>query len=107
MDENVDLFVKYSRKMFAEYGKRIDSWATFNEPTCYTFCSYVAGVHAPGKVFSVFTAGIVLKNILKAHIFAYKAMKSMPHGSQVMVGLVHHHIRFEPGGDSWLHIHSK
>ncbi|GMH39661.1 hypothetical protein BSKO_07559 [Bryopsis sp. KO-2023] len=106
-DDSVPLFVNYSKFMFSEFGHRIRHWATFNEPTCYTFCSYMAGLHSPGKSFCFFMAGVVMKNMLKAHVVAYRAMKAMEGGKEAMIGLVHHHVRFAPYGENWKYVHVK
>jgi len=79
-EENIQLFVNYAIKAFEAFGNRARLWATFNEPTVYMFCSYLAGIHAPGKSFKYFKptpssnplsrfslAGQVLLNMLKAH----------------------------------------
>lgn len=58
------------------------------------FLGWITGMHPPGKVLAVRTAGLVLLNKLKAHVAAYHAMKAMPQGSGLSIGLVHHHITF-------------
>ena len=49
--ENVPLFVGFCVKAFKTFGHRAVYWATFNEPTIYTYFSYTAGVHAPGATY--------------------------------------------------------
>jgi len=44
----------------------------------------------------------VLSNKLKAHVAAYKAIKALPVGRGLMVGLVHHHITFAATGPRFL-----
>lgn len=107
VDDNISIFVEFCKTMISRFGERIKFWTTFNEPTCYMFASYLAGAHAPGKSFRFLSAGIVLKNILKAHIVAYKAMKAVEEGDQIQVGLVHHHTKFEPCANGLLHIPAK
>ena len=66
------------------------------------FLGWITGMHPPGKVLSVFTAGRVLSNKLKAHVAAYNALKATPKGRRAAVGLVHHHITFLATGPAWL-----
>lgn len=37
-EANVPIFVEWARTAYRLFGKRIQLWATFNEPTCHTFC---------------------------------------------------------------------
>jgi len=32
------------RSVFEHFGRRIRLWSTFNEPTCFCFCGYIAGI---------------------------------------------------------------
>jgi hypothetical protein len=55
-------------------------------------------MHPPGKTLALYTAGLVVMNMLKAHVAAYKAIKALPQGGKLAVGLVHHHITFKALG---------
>jgi len=101
-EENIEFFVEYSRIMFREFGKRIKLWATFNEPTCYTFLAYIGAMALPGYIGNMITAGRVLHHMLKAHTAAYHAMKALEGGPAAQIGLVHHHITFKSRGDNIL-----
>lgn len=37
-EANIPMFVEWARTAYRLFGGRITMWATFNEPTCYTFC---------------------------------------------------------------------
>lgn len=106
-DDNISIFVDYCTTIVSKFRERIKFWTTFNEPTCYMFASYLAGAHAPGKMFRFLTAGFVLKNILKAHIVAYEAIKAVEGGQNLQVGLVHHHTKFEAFGEGVMHLHAR
>eukprot|EP00775_Hariotina_reticulata_P005032 gene5032-5274_t len=93
-EENIDIFVQWAIKAVELFGSRILYWATFNEPTCAMFLGWITGMHPPGKILSVFTAGKVLLHKLQAHCRAYEAIKRTPIGKTLQVGLVHHHITF-------------
>jgi hypothetical protein len=69
----------------------------------YALCGYIAGVHPPGRHLRLLQAGRVLLNMLEAHCAAYAAIKALPSGPSLSVGLVHHHILFMAFGDGCLH----
>lgn len=45
----VDAFAKYAKACAEEFGDRINTWITLNEPWCVSWLGYSNGVHAPGK----------------------------------------------------------
>lgn len=93
---NIPVFLKYVETMFKLYGHRIRLWGTFNEPTVFAFVGYIMGLWAPGRTLGFVEAGEVLLNLLKAHVLAYKLIKSMEGGTNALVGIVHQHILFKP-----------
>ncbi|CAD7701590.1 unnamed protein product [Ostreobium quekettii] len=102
-DENVAHFVAYASLVFREFSGRVVSWATFNEPSVSMFSGYLAGLYPPGRMFAFTTAGRYLKNVLAAHVDAYKAMKALPGGDRARVGLVVHDITFVPRRRWYMH----
>ena len=48
-------------------------------------------------------AGRYLKNMLAAHVDAYKAMKALPGGDRARVGLVVHDMTFVPRRRWYMH----
>ncbi|KAG2499387.1 hypothetical protein HYH03_002962 [Edaphochlamys debaryana] len=97
-EENIPAFVKFSELCFKWFGSKITLWATINEPTCALFLGHIIGIAPPGRFMDLVGAGRMLSSLLKAHVAAYKAIKAMPGGQAAQVGLVNHHIRFEPQG---------
>ena len=95
-EENLPYFVRYCMNVFERFGDRVPFWCTINEPTVLGACGYVLGIHPPGKVFHFNTAGIVLRNLLQAHVNVYYALKNMPHGDEAQIGIVHQMLEFEP-----------
>jgi beta-glucosidase len=81
--------------MVKELGNKVMLWATFNEPGVYVFQSYIRGVWPPGKI-GINRAGQVIKNILQAHVSTYQAIKELPGGADIKVGIVHSVTQFEP-----------
>lgn len=49
IDENINYFVRFSKKVFETLGNRVFLWCTINEPTVYPFQAYIRGVWPPGK----------------------------------------------------------
>ena len=61
-----------------EFGGKVRSWCTFNEPGVYTFSGYCMGGFPPAKAMHLRTAGRVLKHMLIAHTDAYRLIKGLP-----------------------------
>jgi len=99
-DAAPDEFARWAATCARLFGARVRYWATFNEPTCCVFLGWITGMHTPGKIVHCGLAGRVLRNMFRGHAAAYRAMKAVDPSLQV--GLVHHHIRFEAQGPSWL-----
>jgi beta-glucosidase/6-phospho-beta-glucosidase/beta-galactosidase len=100
-EENISMYVEYCTLVFEHFGQRIQLFATFNEPTCFSAVGYIIGLWCPGKVMRFRMAGQVLCNLLRAHCAAYKAMKSMPGGQEAQIGIVHQHVSFKPRNNVW------
>lgn len=124
-EENITVFVAYCKRMFGWFAPKIKLWATFNEPTCFSFVGYIAGLWCPGNLMGFTKCGEVcflavssiklhddmcnrrlspaisqvLCNLLKAHVEAYKELKMLPGGQESCIGLVHQHIKFVPKTD--------
>lgn len=94
-EENNRYFVRYCTKMFGEFAHKVPFWCTFNEPGVYAFQGYIHSAFPPAKK-SVLLAGVVSKNMIIAHIDAYKAMKKMPHGASARIGITHSITMFDP-----------
>ncbi len=102
-EENIKYFVRYAEKVFETLGDRVTYWCTINEPTGYTFCSYLPfyckfppGIAAgPLGVLKWATATKVLRNLMQAHTEAYQALKNMEHGDTAQIGLVHSYMNFQ------------
>ncbi len=47
--ETAYAFADYARKMAQEFGDRVHTWTTLNEPWCSAYLGYGSGVHAPGR----------------------------------------------------------
>ena len=67
----IKYFLRYTKKVVAEFGDLVDFWVTINEPGGYAFCSYGIGQWVPLKT-NKFKMAIVFKNLIKAHKQSYK-----------------------------------
>ena len=102
-EENVEYFVRYSKKVFELLGDRVTYWCTINEPTIYVFQGYLPFncVFPPGKarglnkLTSWQLAVKVLCNLMQGHAEVYNALKKMKHGDKAQIGLVHQYLLFE------------
>lgn len=94
-EENIQYFVNFATLMAQELGHKVSLWATFNEPGVYIFQGYCRGVWPPGKV-GLNRASIVYRNVMKAHVEVYQAIKHLENGNDIKVGLVHDLVQFEP-----------
>ncbi|MFC1480050.1 glycoside hydrolase family 1 protein [Candidatus Omnitrophota bacterium] len=73
-EQSVDLFTRFAAKAIEELGGRTEYWITINEPNILAMLAYFCGQWPPCKKnFS--EALVVLKNMLKGHVGAYRRMK--------------------------------
>ncbi len=93
--ENVELWVRFSEKMFTQFGDRVKWWCTINEPAVFTSMGYVLGEFPPGKRSFKLTKS-VSRNMMMAHARCYHALKSMPGGEDAQIGLVKNINIFDP-----------
>jgi beta-glucosidase len=95
-DENIKYFVEFSKLVFARYHDRVKFWVTLNEPNVFVTSAYFNTVFPPGNANSKI-GGEVLKNMLKAHVEVYKALKPPESGTQnIQIGLATSIFQFEP-----------
>lgn len=94
-EENIALFVRFSERMFEEYGGKVKRWCTINECGPYAVMGYGLGVFPPG-VKNFKRMATVLYHLMRAHTAVYDAIKAMPGGDQVEVGLVKNIFQLDP-----------
>ena len=97
-EENIAHFVRFSKKVFEEFGHKVPFWCTINEPTIYMFSGYFPFncTFPPGKggITGWPLAVRVLKHMLQAHTEVYHSLKNMKHGDTAQIGLVHQYLAF-------------
>jgi beta-glucosidase len=90
-EANIPYFVTFAERMFQEFRSKVKLWVTINEPFFYSFNGYMSGSFPPGKT-SPALCGLVLRNLLEAHVQTYTRLKSLmelPRDSDIRIGLVH------------------
>jgi beta-glucosidase len=63
-EANVAIFVDFAKKMFAEFGQKVQLWCTLNEPEVFTANGWQSAIFPPGKN-NPKLSGIVLRNLVK------------------------------------------
>lgn len=92
-EENIASFVTFSQRVFGPFvqnyrGKPlVEYFCTINEPTVEASLRNITGEFSPGGYMRFERAAIFLKNMLKAHVRVYEALKPMK--PEVMIGIVH------------------
>ncbi len=100
-ENNIKYFVNFCKLMVQQLSSKVLMWATFNEPGVYVFQSYIRGVWPPHK-HGMNRAGVVMLNMLKAHLDAYHMIKALPNGKNIQVGLVHSITHFDAYSDNFI-----
>ena len=107
--ENINYFVEFAKRMFAEFHDKVSYWCTINEPGVYAAQTYFTHDFPRPEIKNNFGfpcnlglgvcfygAALVTKHLMMTHIKTYKALKAMSGGDASQIGLVHQIIHFEP-----------
>lgn len=95
-EENIKYFLEFSKLVFSRYRDRVKYWVTLNEPNVFVTSGYFNTHFPPGKADSKLGAE-VLKNMLKAHVEVYRALKPPEVGpTNIQIGLATSIFQFEP-----------
>ncbi|HEY9856162.1 MAG TPA: family 1 glycosylhydrolase [Stenomitos sp.] len=70
----VTYFNRFVERVVKEYGDLTDWYLTFNEPTVFIAGGYLSGNLPPGKVNDLKGAALVTKNLVAAHVKAYRTI---------------------------------
>ncbi|KEO81650.1 GH1 family beta-glucosidase [Tumebacillus flagellatus] len=83
---SVEYFEVYAEALFREFGGRVPSWITHNEPWCAAFLSYGIGEHAPGHR-DWYEATAAAHHILLSHGKAVELYRSLNLAGQIGITL--------------------
>lgn len=72
--ESPELFADFARRLVILTDGEVRNWITINEPLCYAFLSYIAGVFPPNMKGRFGLYRKALANLSKAHALAYRAI---------------------------------
>jgi beta-glucosidase len=86
-------FTRYVERVVRTLGEETTLWCTINEPNVYAIMSYLIGLFPPGQQ-DLKATRMVLRNLLKAHGAAYRAIHRIQ--SAAKVGLAHNLRIFDP-----------
>jgi beta-glucosidase len=95
----VESFARFAWFVAQNLGDEIDLWCTINEPEVYSSQSYFMKRWPPFKKSLLMTMK-VYKNLTKAHIAAYHAVKEVL--PQAQVGIVKNNVYYEPHQNTFL-----
>eukprot|EP00823_Brevimastigomonas_motovehiculus_P008352 TRINITY_DN7641_c0_g1_i1.p1 TRINITY_DN7641_c0_g1~~TRINITY_DN7641_c0_g1_i1.p1 ORF type:complete len:467 (+),score=94.36 TRINITY_DN7641_c0_g1_i1:73-1473(+) len=93
-ESNIDDIIRFTEFAFKEFGKECRFWCTINEIEVYVANGYFSGKWPPGKK-DTYLAGIVMKNMLSAHVRMFESLKRLG-GDRIHVGFVKNIFQFDP-----------
>lgn len=83
---SIGLFERFVERVVGELGDLVNLWCTINEPNVHAVLSYLLGEHPPG-LHSIVAPFRVLRNLLRAHARAYRAIHRLDASAQVGIVL--------------------
>ncbi len=88
-EKNTVYFVKFCNYVFDNLSDQVTFWSTYNEPSAYVLEAYFRGTFPPHKT-NLHTAGVVMKNMLNAHVEIYKNFKAKNKTAQLgLINMFH------------------
>ncbi len=95
--ENIKDFVRFATQVVRRYSDRVKLFITFNEPVVYGYGRHIDGNHPnPYKNADFQRLGVMLKHTLMAHDLVYDAIKALPNGADIQVGLSKSMMQMDP-----------
>jgi len=93
-EQTITEFERFARFVASELGEYVDFWLTLNEPLAYVYQGYIAAVWPPGYQHNYMKGFDCLRNMLRGHALAYKAIHEEDKDAKVSV--THHWMSFSP-----------
>lgn len=95
---SVEYFLRFTKKMVYAIGDYVNEYCTINEPNVFVMDTFMDGKYPPGKKDDILSYFKASKNLIRAHLQAYKAIheirKDMGH-NDTLVGIAMHLAYFE------------
>lgn len=95
---NIPLFVRYASYVVEQLQDLCNFWITLNEPNAYAVLGYMLGSFPPGER-DLKRTGLVLRNMLQAHVEAFYAMSRLQ--PEARIGYCLHYRLFDPVRRFW------
>jgi beta-glucosidase len=92
----VEHFTAFCERIVPALAPHVDLFCTFNEPNIWLYGSYSEGILCPGHRRRDGALIPVLRNLLRAHVRAWRIIKEARADAEV--GIAHHFYVFEPSG---------
>ncbi|HEX7975700.1 MAG TPA: family 1 glycosylhydrolase [Anaerolineales bacterium] len=92
-EQVAEKFVAYTRKVVEALKEYATLWVTINEPMVYVYSGYMDTAFPPGKR-DPDAAFVVMRNMLRAHAGAYRAIHKIQPAARV--GVAQHFRNFRP-----------
>ncbi|MBK8307468.1 MAG: glycoside hydrolase family 1 protein [Gammaproteobacteria bacterium] len=92
--DSAQIFARFVAHTLENLGEQVGYWLTINEPTVYVMQSYINGEWPPLQRNSWSGVARVLRNLARAHVAAFAAIKQVQPDAQV--GFAHSALWMEP-----------
>jgi beta-glucosidase len=92
-EKNSQYFIRFCTHVFKNLHNIVTYWATYNEPIVYVLEGYLRGTFPPREK-SLKIAGLVMKNLLNAHVEIYQECKKI--NPEAQIGLIKMFHPLEP-----------
>lgn len=90
-------FARYAKFVVCSLHEYCHRWATMNEPGVVASMGWITGEWVPFKKRNFIGCLVVINNLIKAHVEAYKAIKGCDLVTEV--GVVHQNVYFHSNGN--------
>lgn len=101
--DSVKYFLRFVKKVVTSLGHEVNEYCTINEPNVFANDTFMEGKYPPGKHGDVYSYFLASRNLIIAHLKAYKMIhqirKSMGY-QDTLVGIAMHVACFDINGNN-------